>query len=137
MQSAATSKMTNAKMKFAMGPATTIESRWSLALEIILDAHRDGGRGSGHAGHGTFEYGNSAGTGRWSGGARILERRTKLALLLRLGRVAVLALHRAIAADGQEIEPVVRSAPGRRPLQQRRPEADGEIVHAYAVQARE
>ncbi len=49
MQSAATSKITNAKMKFAIGPATTIESRWSGVLPWKLSSTLTGTGAAGAA----------------------------------------------------------------------------------------
>ncbi len=58
-------------------------------------------------------------------------------LLLGLGRLAVLALHGAVAADREEIQPVVRTASLGGPLEQRRTHAEGKVVDPDAVATRE
>ena len=60
---------------------------------------------------------------------------TENALLLGLGRLAVLALHGAIAADREEIQAVVGAASLGGPLEERGAHAQGEIIDADPVAA--
>src|ERR1700688_3368886 len=58
-------------------------------------------------------------------------------LLLGLARLVVFAFHRAVAADRQQVDTIVRSAARRGPLDQRRAEAEGEIVDPNPGTARD
>src|ERR1700678_912647 len=61
----------------------------------------------------------------------------ELALLFGLGRLSILALHRAIPTDWKRAQRVERSRARARPAQQFRPHSNRELVDAHAGAARD